>query len=295
MNDASLLRTEILDGTVWALLRGVVSRRVPAADVDDVVQATLCDALDARRIPEERDEMRRWLVGIAKNKATDHFRRMCREVATDLDACSGPVPSTDAMVLLKSALAEVEQHPSMRDALDLALREADGESYAELAHGRASTEVALRQRVSRFRRNMAARWLVAAAFVTILAIGGATWMHRREAGAILPDVDVATRIALHPMEGHWVLTSWTGSEVHVPRTGGVEIDVRAGTVRLVAAGVDHLFAASNIETMAEGTERWHLASPSAGSVTVLVKRAGTTATVTVEQPRWSGTATLVRR
>ncbi|WP_394827894.1 RNA polymerase sigma factor [Pendulispora albinea] len=297
MTDLSLLHLEIHEGSVWALLRRTVSRRVPASDVDDVVQATLCDALDAGRIPERRDDLRRWLVGIARNKATDHFRRRCREIALDTDALAVPshAPSADSMVLLKNAIADANRLPMTRGAMDLALREADGESYAELARGGASSEVALRQRVSRFRRTMAARWLTAAA-LGILLVGGLAahvlGTYRLTPRAILPDVDPQTRIALRPMEGLWTVVAWTGSE---PLARSIHVDVRSGSVRVVLPGNELLFAASEIERRPDGAETWRLTSPSHGRVEIFVERSGPRATVTLRDGRWAGTATLMRR
>ncbi|WP_394839434.1 sigma-70 family RNA polymerase sigma factor [Pendulispora rubella] len=290
MTGLSLLRTEIHEGSVWPLLRGVVRRRVPAADVDDVVQATLCDAMGAGRIPERRDDLRRWLVGIARHKATDHIRRICREAALEADDVSAPAPPTDVIILLKNAIADAAQQPAMRSTMELALREADGESYAELARSGAATEVALRQRVSRFRRSMAVRWLAAAAVVGLLAMHAA-WSCRHRPRAILPDVDVATQIALRPVEGTWELVAWSGAEsIHA-----VDVEVRAGTVRVLTPAAEYLFAASAIEPQGEASTLWHLWSPSSGNATILVEEHGDTATVTIRDGRWAGTGKLVRR
>src|SRR5262249_27568874 len=41
-----------------------VRRRVPHHEVEDVLQSVYCDALSAQRVPEQRDELSKWLVGI---------------------------------------------------------------------------------------------------------------------------------------------------------------------------------------------------------------------------------------
>src|SRR5271170_1034349 len=83
MNETSSLLRGHLDGGVISLLRAVVGRSVPRNDVDDVVQATLCDALRARRVPDRREELSRWLVTIAKRRAADFHRARSRTVSID--------------------------------------------------------------------------------------------------------------------------------------------------------------------------------------------------------------------
>jgi hypothetical protein len=58
-----------------AWLSSIIRRRVPSSDVDDVVQAVLCDALASHLIPIDEREISRWICGIAKNKVADFHRR----------------------------------------------------------------------------------------------------------------------------------------------------------------------------------------------------------------------------
>src|SRR5262245_8331411 len=70
-----------------------VSWRVPACDADDVVQATLCDALASGRAPVEERELQRWLLGIARFKVADAHRAAARHCPTDLgDVAAPPMP-----------------------------------------------------------------------------------------------------------------------------------------------------------------------------------------------------------
>src|SRR5689334_14505218 len=66
------------------LLTKYVSSRVAPCDVDDVVQATLCDALASERAPREVQEMRRWLLTIARFKVADTHRAAARTCEFDL-------------------------------------------------------------------------------------------------------------------------------------------------------------------------------------------------------------------
>src|SRR5688572_22453602 len=70
--------TRLADPALYHSVRNFVRGRVPKADVDDVVQTTLADALAAAGAPEHPEEFRRWVFGIAHNKVADVFRRRKR-------------------------------------------------------------------------------------------------------------------------------------------------------------------------------------------------------------------------
>src|SRR5690349_15785644 len=74
----------LADPALRRLLEDFVRRRVPATDVDDVVQTVLCDALAAQGRPTDEEELRKWLLGVARHKVADHHRRAVREPASEL-------------------------------------------------------------------------------------------------------------------------------------------------------------------------------------------------------------------
>src|SRR6185437_13376397 len=87
-NDAALA-----DPALRRALADFVRRRVPPADVDDVVQTVLCDALIAQGRPRDPEGLRRWLLGIARHKVVDVHRRARREPPVELpDIPEGPPP-----------------------------------------------------------------------------------------------------------------------------------------------------------------------------------------------------------
>jgi RNA polymerase sigma-70 factor (ECF subfamily) len=72
------------------LVHGILLARVPWLDVDDLVQDVFLNAM--QRLPDLRDPRAfgGWLAAMARNKATDHFRRAPRmeEMPDDLPAAS---------------------------------------------------------------------------------------------------------------------------------------------------------------------------------------------------------------
>lgn len=68
-------------------VRAYLVRRLPSADVDDVLQETLVAAWKAVAAYEGRSEFKTWLIAITQYKLQDHFRRQ-RVPHADIDALS---------------------------------------------------------------------------------------------------------------------------------------------------------------------------------------------------------------
>ena len=69
----------LLGGEIRAALVAMVRKRVPESEVDDIVQATLTEAVVSPHAPSEAEALRRWLFGVAKNKVADFHRKRGRE------------------------------------------------------------------------------------------------------------------------------------------------------------------------------------------------------------------------
>src|SRR5437667_12827876 len=73
------VRTLLADPGLRSALESMVRRRVPSAEVDDIIQSTFTEALVSKTAPGEPDALRRWIFGVARNKVGDFHRRTKRE------------------------------------------------------------------------------------------------------------------------------------------------------------------------------------------------------------------------
>jgi DNA-directed RNA polymerase specialized sigma24 family protein len=168
----ALAREDVRRG-LTALLR----RRVPGQEVDDLAQTILCDALASGSIPSDPEEMRRWLIGIARHKIADYHRRTARVNARSegegpLGSCASMPAAFEEREVLHRLLGAVE---SRRDAetMEWLVREHGGERLADIASENGMPAPVVRQRVSRLRRALRSRW-AGAIGVLLLFLGAAT-------------------------------------------------------------------------------------------------------------------------
>src|SRR4051812_47985307 len=116
-------------------LEAYVRRRVTTSDADDLVQAVLCAALEAPRVPEDREEVRKWITGIARRKLAAHYEKRAHEQLgepPDLEATPAPLEASSLMrwVERQAALSEAER---VDETLDWMARESDGEKLETIA------------------------------------------------------------------------------------------------------------------------------------------------------------------
>lgn len=171
-----------------------VRRRVPASEVDDIVQTVLVDALASASPPDEEAAFKRWLMGVARHKVADHHRRKQRQPTTaELgENLEGDRPDVDARDLSRWAARQTEGSEDDERTLEWMAREGAGEKLAHIAEDEALPATMVRQRVSRLRRFMRARWkeeLAAVAIVTGIILW---WQLRREPApqVVVPTPDV---------------------------------------------------------------------------------------------------------
>ena len=166
-------------------LEDYVKRRVPASDVDDVVQTVLCDALASAARPADSEELKKWLIGIARHKIVDHHRRTAREPAAELPEIEAHPPPVEERSLARWAEEQAASTSEAQKTLAWMAREGEGEKLETIAAEENVPAARVRQRVSRMRRWMKERWmaeLAAVALLSILAV--VAWRFLRRPGEV---------------------------------------------------------------------------------------------------------------
>lgn len=165
---AAILSNPSLCVSLARFIRG----RVPADEVDDIVQSTLADALASKHAPADRADVQPWVYGIARNKIADFYRRSRRELPHD-PALADAVPAADAAPstardLLRWATKELPAVEGAESTLEWMLREGSGERLETIAAEAKVPAPRVRQRVARMRRHFRARWAAQLAAVACL-------------------------------------------------------------------------------------------------------------------------------
>ncbi len=150
-------------------LLAMLRRRVPAAEVEDLLQNTLCEALAAAHAPSDPAEVARWVMGIARHKIADYHRRAKHreQVCDAVDSAVLHDPIEDKL-LLAEILRSMQREPAAHRALGWVAREVAGERLHDIAAQEALSPEVVRQRVSRLKKRLRARWLCAAALLGVL-------------------------------------------------------------------------------------------------------------------------------
>ena len=200
------LRVEIATPELRRNIVRLVGSRVPAVDADDVVQSALCAALTSAHVPNDPTKRVRWLFGIVRHKIADYYRVGRREAplmmsaaAVDAAHAEDVGDSVETRQLLERIFDDVQSDARAAQTLAWIVREHGGESLSEIARKEAVSAASVRQRVSRMRRALRAKWLPLAA--AMLACG-ALWMHwPHDANGGVDGVPAAT--IMHGAQGTW--------------------------------------------------------------------------------------------
>ncbi len=193
-SDLAALRTQLV---------AVVRARVPEPDVEDVVQATLADAVAAQKKPAEPGERRAWVFGIARHKIADYHRgrKRSRADSDDVDLPDS-APHHSERDLLRWAEGALPQGEDAKQTLEWMLEEGDGAKLEEIATRAKVPAPTVRKRVSRLREHLRAQWkkelaLVFAAALLAMAVYVLTREKGPEANHPVP---APTLSALPPQE-----------------------------------------------------------------------------------------------
>ena len=168
--DAPKVDDLLADPELRRFLLEFVKRRVSAADADDIVQTVLCDALVAKNLPTEKEELRKYLLGIAKHKVVDTHRRTAREEVGDPPELATNPPPIEEESLLRWAEKQAPPTEEAQKTLSWMAREGEGEKLENIAADERVPAARVRQRVSRMRRWMKERWIAELAAVAALGV-----------------------------------------------------------------------------------------------------------------------------
>jgi RNA polymerase sigma factor (sigma-70 family) len=166
---------KLADPALRKQLEDFVRRRVPAPDVDDVVQTVLLDALAAMNRPEDATELRKWLLGVARHKVVDHHRRALRELASEIPEVEANPAPIEERELLRWAEEQAGPSSDAKRTLAWMAREGEGEKLEQIAAEEKVPAARVRQRVSRMRRWMKDRWIAEVAAVAVLGVLALIW------------------------------------------------------------------------------------------------------------------------
>ena len=164
-------------------LTQMVRRRVPESEAEDIVQASLAEALASERAPLEMDQLRRFVWGIARHKVADFYRRARRE-RLDVPEMEGPGAPHTEQDLLRWAARELPAGTDVEQTLDWMLREGEGEKLEAIAEAENLPAPRVRQRVSRLRRHLRERWAIELAALAAIGVVVAlvVWEMSRQPG-----------------------------------------------------------------------------------------------------------------
>lgn len=176
----SPMKSRVADPALRRDVEAAVRRRVRGDDADDVVQATFADVLQAEQVPEQPEEFRRFVFGVARNKVFDHFRSQKRQSSgldeEQLAASEEPLSARD---ILRWAQGELPDSES-QSTLEWMLREGDGEKLEHIARDAQLPATRVRKRVSRLRKFLRERWaaeLMLLGLLALLCVSGALYWY----------------------------------------------------------------------------------------------------------------------
>ncbi len=244
------MAAHIADPHLLRTLTACLRRRVPSPDVEDVAQTVLCDALEARNAPTDPEELRRWVSGITRHKIADYHRRARRLVLRE-DAGEETASEDQNRVEARGVLADVAdaaKGPREKETLGWLVREHAGEQLSEIAREEGLSGAVVRQRVSRFRRALRARFGAALTVALAIFAGSAMYASRTRETIVAEGGIQETRLALSAAEGRWYVAGvWATGPLSAAEKSLVEGELRGATIVIARDHVEVVTAAGRVE------------------------------------------------
>jgi DNA-directed RNA polymerase specialized sigma24 family protein len=176
-------------------LVAMVRRHVPERDVEDIVQATLTEALSPAA-PKDEDALQRWLIGVARHKVADRHRRGRRESFELPEVAVDAAPHSEADLARWAEQVLPEGGDDPRQTLGWMMREGEGEKLEAIAESEQVPAPRVRKRVSRLRSHLRAQWKKELALLAALGVVAVlVWIARHA-----PKEDVAHEVRPVPSE-----------------------------------------------------------------------------------------------
>lgn len=138
-------------------------------------------------MPNDREELRKWLTVIARRKVAAFYQRASREQLGELPEIEAHPAPLEALSLMRWAERQAAESDAehVDQTLEWMARESDGEKLEAIAQEAELPSARVRQRVFRLRRFMKARWAleIAAALLATAIVGWWIWGRRAETTA----------------------------------------------------------------------------------------------------------------
>jgi RNA polymerase sigma-70 factor (ECF subfamily) len=177
------VRLAVEDATVRRRVWSALRVRVGAAAAEDVSQAVYCEALCSATAPDDPAEIPLWILGIARHRAVDFFRRAPREVPSEDVHSRAPAPASpiEAHDLAHRVASRCDEE--QKKTLGWMLLEQEGVPLQDIAREQGLSPSAVRGRVYRLRRLLRREFgaMLAALLVAVGVGAGARALRSAEA------------------------------------------------------------------------------------------------------------------
>lgn len=185
--DAEDREAMLRDPEVRRALEMVARKRVPGADVADVVNRTLLAGYENPKLPKDWDERLEVLVGTLRYKAVDVLREghrwnrpFDRTEEANLDAPQPGQASVAEIVSHREVLSKIVADVPAEDQpmLEIYARRLAGESIARMAREQGIKEDTLGKRLKTFSESLRVRAGAIGALIVLLAVSGIIYRNR---------------------------------------------------------------------------------------------------------------------
>jgi RNA polymerase sigma-70 factor (ECF subfamily) len=241
MDSMSMSVASLLVPSRLVELRRYLRRRLPSDLVEDVAQSAACEAWASRHNARGKG----FLYGVARNEAYDAMRA---RGARNIEMREHDEPqSAEACVHaeLGEVMDYVEARPHLQEPLRWLVREHGGDTFEDIAEEEGLSPAAVRQRVSRLRRELRAVFAVAMTAVIILGVVAAArvLLDRPEQAVALSPRELpehAQGVAAYApitdewLEGSWKVTSTT--DVRMLPFVGAQVEIEGGRAEVSVRG-----------------------------------------------------------